>query len=69
MSMHNLTKYSNSYAKIQGSLWQYHKGIPNDNIVNSGSFKYKARLTRSTSADGNTRNVRTVVTLKYWSNF
>ena len=45
MPMYNLTEYSDNYSKISGSLWQYCKDDPNDNIGNSESFKYKIKIT------------------------
>ena len=33
--MYNLIEYSDNYAKTSGSLWQYFKDDPNDNIVQS----------------------------------
>ena len=42
---------------------------PNDNITQSESFKYKIKNNRNTSAAGNTKDVETAVSLKYWSNF
>ena len=39
MPMYNLIEYSDSYSKTSGSLWQYCKDEPNDNLVKS--FKYK----------------------------
>ena len=41
MPMYNLIEYSDNYSKTSGSLWQYHKDDPNDNIENSESFKHK----------------------------
>ena len=35
MPMYNLTEYSDNYSKTTGSLWQYQKDDPNDNIANS----------------------------------
>ena len=43
--MYNLTEYSGSYSKTSGSLWQYYKNEPNDNLANSESFKFKVRIT------------------------
>ena len=65
MPMYNLIECSDKYAKTSGSLWQYHKDIPNDNIANSKSLKFKARKTGRTSA----KNVEIVLPLKYLSNF
>ena len=33
MPMYNLIEYSDNYAKTSGSLYQYYKDDPNDNIV------------------------------------
>ena len=41
MPMYNLIEYSDNYSKTSGSLWQYYKDDPNDNIENSESFKHK----------------------------
>ena len=34
MPMYNLIEYSDSYSKTSGSLWQYYKDEPNDNLEN-----------------------------------
>ena len=39
MPMYNLIEYSDNYSKTSGSLWQYYKDDPNDNLENSESFK------------------------------
>ena len=40
--MYNLLGYSEKYAKISASLWQYFRDEPdNDNTTNSKSFKFK----------------------------
>ena len=39
MPMYNLIEYSDNYSKTSGSLWQYYKDDPNDNITQSESFK------------------------------
>ena len=41
MPMYNLIEYSDNYSKTSGSLWQYYKDDPNDNITQSESFKSK----------------------------
>ena len=41
MQMHNLIEYSNNYPKTSGSLWQYYKDEPTDNLANCKSFKSK----------------------------
>ena len=39
MPMYNLIEYTDNYSKTSGSLWQYYKNDPNDNLANSESFK------------------------------
>ena len=69
MPMYNLIEYSNNYLKISGSLWQYYKDEPNDNIADSESFKSKVEITGKTPNDGNTKDVEIIVPLRYLSNF
>ena len=69
MVKYNLIEYSDNYLKTSGSLWQYYRDDPNENIVNSESFKFKINITGKTPADGNTKGVKIAVPLKYWSNF
>ena len=69
MPMYNLIEYSDSYSKTSGSLWQYYKDDPNDNINRSESFKSTVKITRKTPANGNTKDVEVIVPLKYLSNF
>ena len=38
-SMYNLIEYSDNYSKTSGSLWQYYRDEPNDNLADSESFK------------------------------
>ena len=45
MPMYNLIEYSDNYAKTTGSLWQYFRDDPNDNLANSESFKSKINIT------------------------
>ena len=78
MPMYNLIEYSDNYAKIAGSLWQYCKDIPalneNDEITNftggntTDSFNFKAKITGLIVDDG-TKDVEIMVSLKYLSNF
>ena len=67
--MYNLIEYSDNYSKTSGSLWQYYKDEPNDNLANSESFKSKVKITGNTPAGGNTKDVKIIVPLKYLSNF
>ena len=69
MPMYNLIEYSDNYSKTSGSLWQYYKDDPNDNVVNSKSFKSKVKITGKTPNSGNTKDVEIIVPLKCLSNF
>ena len=69
MPMYNLIEYSDNYSKTSGSLWQYYKDDPHNNIVDSESFKSKVKITGITPVDGNTKDVEIIVPLKYLSNF
>ena len=69
MSMYNLIEYNNNYFKTSGILWQYYRDDTNNNITESEPFKYKIKITGKTPADGNTKNVKVAVPLKYLSNF
>ena len=41
--------------KKSGSLWQYNTDDPNDNLVESESFKYKYEIIGETPPANNTR--------------
>ena len=41
MPMFNLIEYSDNYSKRSGSLWQYYKDDPNDNLADSESLNIK----------------------------
>ena len=69
MPMYNLIEYSDNYSKTSGSLWQYYKDEPNDNLANSESFKSKVKITGNTPADGNTKDVKIIVPLEYLRKF
>ena len=69
MPMYNLIEYSNNYSKTFESLWQYYKDEPNDNLAGSESFKSKVKITGSTPAGGNTKDVKIIAPLKYLINF
>ena len=64
-----LIEYSDNYSKTSGSLYQYYKDDPIDNLADSESFKYKVKITGKTPADGNAKDVEIIVPLKYLSNF
>ena len=42
--MYNLMKYSDNYSKTSGSLWQYCRDDPSDNITEPESFKFKIKI-------------------------
>ena len=69
MPMYNLIEYSDNYSKTSGSLWQYQKDDPNDNLTDSESFEYKVKITGKTPGNGNRKDVEKIVPLKYLSNF
>ena len=79
MPMHNLIEYSNNYSKTSVSLWQYYRderALTNagnlkkshDGDNNNASFKFKQKITGKT-ADGGTKDVEIMVSLKKLSNF
>ena len=67
--MYNLIEYSDNYSKTSGSLRQYYKDDPNHNLTDSESFKSKVKITGKTPNNGNTKNVKLIVPLKYLGNF
>ena len=69
MPMYNLIEYSDNYAKTTGSLWQYFRDKPDDNLADSESFKSKIKITGKTPNDDNEKDVEITVPLKYLSNF
>ena len=58
-----------NYAKTSGSLWQYYRDEPNNNLADSQSFKSKIKITGKTPDDGNEEDVEIMIPLKYLSNF
>ena len=61
--------YSDNYAKTSGSLWQYFRDEPDDNLADSESFKSKIKITGKTPNNDNEKDVEIMVPLKYLSNF
>ena len=55
MPLYNLIEYSDNYSKTSGSLWQYYRADPNDNIKESESLKYKIKITGKTPANCSSR--------------
>ena len=66
---YNLIEYSDNYSETSGSLQQYYKDDPNDNLANSASFKSKVKITGKTPNNGNRKDVEIIVPLKYLSDF
>ena len=67
--MYNLIEYSDNYSKTSRSLWQYYEDDSSNNIIQSGSFKFKIKITRKTPASGNATDVEIAVSLKDLSSF
>ena len=77
--MYNLIKYTGSYLKIFGILWQFYKDVPalddygviiNFNATNATTrlFNLKVKWTGQTNNDA-IKDVEIVVPLKFLSNF
>ena len=58
MPMYNLIEYNNNYLKTSGSLWQYYRNEPNDNIAESESFKFKVKITGNIPNNDNKKMLR-----------
>ena len=56
--MYNLIEYSDNYAKATGSLWQYSRDEPDDDIENSESFKSKIKITGKPPNNGNEKMLK-----------
>ena len=69
MPMYNLIEYSDNNAKTSGSLWQYFRDEPDNNLKYSESFKSKIKITGKTPNNDNEKDVEIMVPLKYLSNF
>ena len=76
--MYNLIKYSQTFRKTTGSLWNYYRDEPNSGAVgninysikDSKSFNYKTSITGKLEGNNVEKDdVETVVPLKYLSNF
>ena len=67
--MYNLIEYCDSSSKTSGSLWQYYKDDPNNDLTKSESIKSKVKIAGKTPDDGNTKHVEIMILLKYLSNF
>ena len=57
MPMYNLIEYSDHYGKTSGSLWQYYRDEPDNDLANPQLFKSKIKITGRTPAGGNEKDV------------
>ena len=64
MPIYNLVEYSDNYAKATGSLLQYFRDEPNDNLADFESFNSKIKITRKTPANYNEKDVEIMVPTK-----
>ena len=64
MPIYNLTEYSANYSKTSGSLWQYYRDEPDNNLNYSESFKSEIKLTETFPAGGNRKYIEIIVPLK-----
>ena len=69
MPMYNLIEYSNNYARKSGSLWQYYRDEPDDNLADSELFKSKIKTKEKAPNNNNEKDVEIMVSLKYLNNF
>ena len=69
MPMYNLIEENDNYSKTSGSLWQFYRYEPNDNLADCESVKSKIKITGKNPAAGNEKDVEIMVPLKYLSNF
>ena len=69
MPMYNLIEYSDNYAKTSGSLWQYYRDEPTDDLEDSESFESKTKITGKTPNNDNEKDVEIMAPLKYLDDF
>ena len=53
MPFHNLIEHCDNYSKTSGSLWQYYRDEPHDNIADSEPFQFKIKITEKTPDSDN----------------
>ena len=63
MPLYNLLEYSGNHAKTSGSLWQYYRDEPDDNLADFESFKSKIKITGKTPNNGNEKDVEIMLPL------
>ena len=57
MPMYDLIEYGDNYEKTSGSLWQYYRDEPNDNLADSESIKSLINITGKTPDNGSEKDV------------
>ena len=67
--MYNLIEFSDNYSKTSRSLWKHYRDDPNDNIIQSESFKFKIKATGKPPLADNAKNFEIALPLKYLRNF
>ena len=68
MPMYNIIEYGDNYSKTSGSLYQFCRDEPNNNITDSESFKFKSKFLDNTNNEG-IIDAKIAVLLKYLRNF
>ena len=68
MPMYNLIEYSDNFSKTSGSLWQYFKDEPNDNLTDSESLKSEIKITSNAPA-AEKKDVELNCTIKVFKQF
>ena len=58
MPMYNLIEYSDNYSKTSGSLWQYYRDDPYNNIENFESFRSKVKIIGNTPNNDNKKMLK-----------
>ena len=55
MPMYTLIEYSDNYSKTSDIVWQLYRDEPNNNLIDSESFKSKIKVREKTPDNGNTK--------------
>ena len=69
MTIHNLIECRKNFKKRTANLWNYYRNKPVDPLADPESFKCKRSIVWKAAADGDIKDVKFVVPLKYFSNF
>ena len=52
MMIYNLIESSDNYSETSGSLYQFYKDDPHNNLADSESFKFKSKVIDKTYNEG-----------------